>query len=370
MASIARASFILILFLAWHPALLPGTAYCFEGVIIGAKPVVSCDIDTDGDGIVDCLEDANRNGIWEPELGETDSHNPDTDGDGIIDGEEGDRDGDGELGTDESDPLVADTDGDGIPDGEERRLGTMRNMCDTDGDGLSDGVEMGVIQPEVKNGCHGLMAAGTNYKNPYRMDPLNPDSDFDGLQDGEEDKNGNGWVDPDETDPSIVDTDGDGLCDYVETTGDFDGDGLPDFDFQSIRGEAGCIPPKDISDLDCDGVPNARDDDSDNDGCPDAQEGGWLDADYNGIPDIYDKDAKLCPEPASDSNSGGSRGARTEEAQSALGEGPLYPTDGGACTLVRAVNTSGPLSGIPVFSFIILMIAAFSTARPFIRQTY
>ncbi len=48
--------------------------------------IVVVSTDTDGDGLTDCTEDANGNGIVDP--GETDPHNPDTDGDGINDGTE------------------------------------------------------------------------------------------------------------------------------------------------------------------------------------------------------------------------------------------------------------------------------------------
>lgn len=42
--------------------------------------------DTDGDGLSDEVEDPNGNGIWEPELGETNWEDPDSDGDGVSDG--------------------------------------------------------------------------------------------------------------------------------------------------------------------------------------------------------------------------------------------------------------------------------------------
>lgn len=334
---LAWALAALMLVLSTVPA-IPGTAHGIEFRPI--KPIGDCELDSDDDGLTDCEEDLDQDGVFEPEEGETDAQNADTDGDGIIDGEEGDRDGDGELGPDESDPLLSDTDGDGISDGDEARGGTMRNTCDTDGDGLSDGVEVGAIQPEETGGCHGLQAAGTNYHNPYAMDPLNPDSDADGLTDGEEDMNGNGWVDPDETDPSIMDTDRDGLEDGVEALGDFDGDGIPDFDYTLVQGEGDCMPPDGMSDLDCDGVPNARDDDSDNDGCPDAQEGGWLDQNANGIPDVFDNEAKICPEPVTDIGGGG---VAPGDAGTQTGLGDDFPThfsDGAACSLLP--SSSGP----------------------------
>jgi len=113
--------------------------------------------DTDGDGIFDGIEDANRNGwvdgdgaflptTFDPFAGrdwpdgviqpsetwtETDPNNPDTDGDGATDGFSEDKNFDGAIEGDtnsdrnydageawsETDPLNADTDGDGLPDG-------------------------------------------------------------------------------------------------------------------------------------------------------------------------------------------------------------------------------------------------------------
>lgn len=61
-----------------------------------------------------------------------------------------------------SGPL--DSDGDGLSDDYERQIGTDPFNPDTDGDGLTDGDEV------LK----------------YGTDPLNPDSDFDGLKDGAE----------------------------------------------------------------------------------------------------------------------------------------------------------------------------------------
>lgn len=264
---------------------------------------VKCEGDSDCDGLSDGIE---------KKIG-TDPDNPDTDGDGLLDGEEEYVGPDKKLGPDETDVLKADTDGDGVDDGEEKRIGTRANVCDTDGDSISDGVELGKIQPKDINGCHGLQAAGTNFKRPHMLDPKNPDSDGDGLSDGEEDLNGNGWLESNETDPTIIDTDGDGLSDAVETMGDFDDDGFSDFDFKSIRAGQKCSPPQAISDLDCDGVPNSRDLDSDNDSCPDNEEGGWLDKNNSGIPDVFDNQAKLCPDEVVPSSSNSGSKQQTEE---------------------------------------------------------
>lgn len=302
-----------------------------------------CAGDKDCDGLSDIKEDVNNNGIWDVEKGETDATNPDTDGDGILDGDEGDLNGDEVLGPNESSPLKSDTDGDGVLDGDEERFGTYINKCDSDTDGLSDGIELGKIQPNEFDGCHGLQAAGTNFKKPTELSPTNPDSDGDGLLDGEEDANGNGWLDPDESDPSIADSDSDGLDDGLEALGDFDGDGVPDFDWQSIKAGGECSPPTEVSDLDCDGVPNYRDDDSDNDGCPDSIEGKWVDSNTNNIPDVYDFQTKICPDTADSSSGGGSSGPPKEQEEkgpvTSLGPDPSE-IDGPACTFVGRLKAS------------------------------
>lgn len=95
-----------------------------------------------------------------------------------------DSDGDGIPNIDE------DLDGDGIVDPDE----TDPNDPDTDDDGLSDGLEI-------------------DDSDGFTTDPLNPDSDDDFLRDGDEDHNGNGRVDEGETDPNNGDTDGDGIID-------------------------------------------------------------------------------------------------------------------------------------------------------------
>ncbi|PIU55922.1 MAG: hypothetical protein COS89_06540, partial [Deltaproteobacteria bacterium CG07_land_8_20_14_0_80_38_7] len=239
--------------------------------------------------------------------------------------------------------------------------------CDSDEDGLSDGVEKGAILPSsAGSGCHGLQAAGTNYNNVHVMDPLNPDSDGDGLMDGVEDANGNGWVDTYESDPSIADTDFDGLSDGVEAKGDFDLDGIPDFELQLVANGPKCSPPEDISDLDCDGVPNWIDIDSDEDGCPDSREGNRTDYNSNTIPDVYDSDAKACT--GDDSGGGGSisfgGGGSSNDEQN---ETPAYSnstpnwlfdqTGGGACSLVKPATNFNIWMIVFIYSSICLLVA-------------
>jgi len=128
--------------------------------------------------------------------------------------------------------MNSDKDQDGLTKREELELGTDPDNPDSDGDGLKDG-------DEVKK---------------YNTDPLKADSDGDGLKDGEEvltyktnpnnvDTDGDGLSDGDEilkykTDPLKADTDGDGLNDGDELNKyktnplkvDTDGDGLSDGD--------------------------------------------------------------------------------------------------------------------------------------------
>jgi len=123
-----------------------------------------------------------------------------------------------------------DDDMDGLTNKEEKLLGTDPKNPDTDGDGLKDG-------EEVKN---------------YKTDPLKTDTDGDGLNDGDEvmkyntdplktDTDGDGLNDGDEvmkykTDPLKADTDADTLNDKDELMqyktdplkADTDGDGLKD----------------------------------------------------------------------------------------------------------------------------------------------
>ena len=104
------------------------------------------------------------------------------------------------------DPAL-DSDGDGLSDADELLYSTDPLDSDTDDDGLSDGAEV----------------------NTHGTTPTILDTDEDGLSDGDE-------VNLHGTDPNLVDTDEDGLTDFHEITisftdplvADTDGDGLSD----------------------------------------------------------------------------------------------------------------------------------------------
>ncbi|MBI2342680.1 MAG: hypothetical protein HYU98_08130, partial [Deltaproteobacteria bacterium] len=283
---------------------------------------------------------------------ETDPAKPDSDGDTLLDGAEGDKNNNGKLDDNETDYLKKDTDGDGATDDIEiGRYGSLPNNCDTDKDGLSDGIEAGAINPNPENSsCRGLQIAGTNFAAIGVLSPITADSDADGLNDGEEDAHANGWLDLGETDPTTSDTDGDGLDDRSESILDTDNDGIPDVDFTIFKGDDKCTPPKSAmptgrqaDDLDCDGIINARDDDSDGDGCFDRDEISQ-DKDKNGIPDVWEYGQASCNGQSAPVSNGGNvspSAATTAEPEEKEAEATLKPWEktlggGGACSLVRS----------------------------------
>lgn len=80
-----------------------------------------------------------------------------------------------------------DSDNDGIPDFAEIIAGTKPDNADSDEDGVNDGVEVGILNFDADTST--------------RTNPLIKDTDEGGLTDGQEDLNGNGKVDANETDP-------------------------------------------------------------------------------------------------------------------------------------------------------------------------
>ena len=111
-----------------------------------------------------------------------------------------------------TDPLAWDTDGDGLNDGQEDGIDTIF----WDGHGIPgvSGTDPGVFVPD--------------YDPLTTTDPLDLDSDEDGLADGFEDLNGDGAVSVGETDASQADSDEDALPDGLElglTSGTLDTDG-------------------------------------------------------------------------------------------------------------------------------------------------
>ncbi len=126
--------------------------------------------------------------------------------------------------------FISDRDGDGLRDDIEAALGTDPLDPDTDDDGLTDGEEVntyGTDPLDADTDDDGLTDPGEI--NTHATDPLDPDTDDDGLEDGPE-------VNTHDTDPLDADTDDDGLEDGPEVNmhgtdplvADTDDDGLED----------------------------------------------------------------------------------------------------------------------------------------------
>ncbi len=215
------------------------------------------DPDIDGDGIVDGYEvnlygtdptspDSDSDGLGDyleaVDVSCLDPNSADTDGEGLCDGgtsvydgstllcEAGeDMDRDGEVDPGETDPCLADTDDDFLDDKSETQIYSTDPLDpDTDSDGVLDGIEASFL-----------------------TDPLNPDTDGDGLCDGNtsvydgstqlcfagEDWNNNGIFEPGlgETDPCNPDTDGDSLTDAEERLTYGTDPNLVDTDYDGIE---------------------------------------------------------------------------------------------------------------------------------------
>ncbi len=253
-----------------HPLNSDSTSYCGENTdaIIDAL-----DTDSDNDTITDYEE------VFNGKYGE---NPPDSDHDGIPDYRDKDSDNDGYCDYIEANPWEYgkphDADRDGVPDYLDR---------DTDNGGVPDYLEK---------------LLGTNWRNPYDDHP--EDYDGDGLPNIFEEQY------PGYLDPYNPDTDGDGIKDGDE---DFDNDGLTnlqeyrihtdilnpdtDGDYISDGEEVGPNPNKPYDD-DRDGIINAFDNDSDNDGIPDKIEAGdkdlstpAVDTDGDGRADYRDPDS-------------------------------------------------------------------------------
>jgi outer membrane protein OmpA-like peptidoglycan-associated protein/opacity protein-like surface antigen len=127
---------------------------------------------------------------------------------------------------------ILDSDGDGLTNTEEERLGTDPHNPDTDGDGIPDGEEVHTTHTDpLKKDTDGDGLSDFDEITRTHTDPTIADSDHDGLTDGEElarkldpmnaDSDGDGLIDGDEvtrykTNPLSRDTDGDGLTDGDE----------------------------------------------------------------------------------------------------------------------------------------------------------
>ena len=213
--------------------------------------------------------------VVEEELG-TDPNNPDTDGDGVIDGEddfpldaESSEDTDGDGIPDAIDP---DDDNDGVNDLDDAFPKDPSETTDTDGDGVGNNVDFDDDNDGYSDESE--IAGGSN---PADSNSVPEDADQDFLSDAMEVILG--------TDPNNPDTDGDGIIDGQDpspnggsnlgTIDDFDGDGIldaidPDDDNDGVPDLIDSFPkdPNEFSDIDGDGIGDNADEDRDGDGVP------------------------------------------------------------------------------------------------------
>jgi len=216
--------------------------------------------DSDGDGIPDRFDlDSDNDGI--PDLVE--AGGVDSDDDGRVD-DKTDADKNGVADSLDAAPLaVSDTDGDSIPDFLD---------VDSDNDGIPDAVEAGGVDENNNGQLDGFIDLNLDGKNDGSSLPR-PDTDNDNT--------------PNHLD---VDSDGDGIADLVEAgSTDLNNDGrvdsITDENLNGLDDRYEIFSANNVLDTDADGVPNYLDLDADNDGIPDVAENGLVDADSNGVAD-------------------------------------------------------------------------------------
>jgi len=190
---------------------------------------------------------------------------------------------------------------------------------DSDGDGLSDALEdrngNGEVDPGetdpnnpdsdgdgVEDGAEDRNRNGV--RDEAELDPLDPDSDDDGLIDGAEDRDGDGRRGEDETDPLDADTDGDGLSDGVEVLGGNPTSPVnPDTDGDGLGDGAEDANQDGVRDVD---ETDPNDADSDDDGLSDGIE---VRGDNPTDPLDGDSDDDLLDDGEEDANADGAVGA-------------------------------------------------------------
>ena len=289
----------------------------------GIPDSVEGSVDSDGDSISDYLDADSDN----DSIGDAFELHGDADSDGIADYLDLDSDNDGVYDIREIasvsisllgvTALDANNDGrvdlsfafglNGMANEVERspESGTRNEQTDSDNDGVfdfrdfdsdNDGI-LDSIEPQHKRD---LDSDDDGLMDSIEVFGVAFDTDFNGEIDNFIDSNGDGVNDnlPLTTEPP-ADTDGDGKPDFLDR--DTDGDGISDYfenwgydvfegGFIIQLGGNGVAPQvagleKVITDTDNDGIPDYKDQDSNNNGLSDIEETGGIDADGDGMAD-------------------------------------------------------------------------------------
>lgn len=213
----------------------------------------ACLTDTEGATETTCAPSADPDGDGLTNVNERDAGtnpgDPDTDDDGLTDGQE--------VQDHASDPLRQDTDRDDFTDEEEVEEDTEPSILDTDEDGLLDAEEVFYSETDPRSAD----TDGDGFSDTREVEEdSNPDNAKSVPTKPRKDSDGDGLTDPreelNESDPTVADTDGDGLSDFVEVTvwasypdlEDSDDDGVDDGDEvaagrQPMEDESTVIPP-------------------------------------------------------------------------------------------------------------------------------
>jgi len=206
-----------------------GTVSDFSDTAIGTI-LEMFDLDSDDDGILDLDEDLNLDGDDDPTTDPSDF-----DGDGVPDYLDVDSDNDGILDNIEAQstsgyilPSLIDGNGNGLDDSYED--GTVLGLLpvDSDNDGVSDYLDTDTDNDGVPDTIEGH---DTNHDGIPENNPLNTDSNGDGMDDGY------GINDPDQGFMALQMTDRDNDGEFNFRDDDDDGDGIPTTD-EDINNDA------------------------------------------------------------------------------------------------------------------------------------
>ncbi|MFK8010073.1 MAG: DUF4347 domain-containing protein [Saprospiraceae bacterium] len=329
-----------------------------SGVAFNFDIGFNCNLDTDGDGIVDRLDlDSDNDGCADFVEGggsHTESNGEVAQGD-LSDGNNG------LVNTNLGNTVNTSGSEIGVPTiaGTGQTIGasqddTVNSACtqDTDGDGIADVNDIDSDNDGIPDDLEQATAGnGGDTDGDGIPDYLDLDSDNDGIPDlieaGGTDTDGDGLLD----DACVVppactsDTDGDGLMDSVDAVDDTSNP-------SPTIGAAGTLLP--VEDTDSDGKPDFQDLDADNDGINDIEEAGITDTDNDGIVDNVNPDGTLTNDADGDGftdsldpNNGGTAGTPGITTDPDADADGLPDDDDGDGTAYNADDTDG--DGTPDF---------------------